>query len=141
VPAGAQLATKPLQCTTRRTRSLQQNSQCATQTHNGGNHRASCHFPLRAAPASNDALEVQSACDASAGVLITGDVFVIASDEDNVLRFYARASPGLPIAERGPSEFVGGGGLKTDIEAAAQRGGAGSLASGSSCRYTRPAVF
>jgi hypothetical protein len=68
-------------------------------------------------------------------------VFVVASDEDNVLRFYSRASPGLPIAERDLSEFLGGDGLETDIEAAARRGGAGSLASGSSCRYTRPAVF
>jgi hypothetical protein len=54
--------------------------------------------------------------------------------------FYSWASPGLAIAERHPPEFVGENGLETDIEAAARRGGAGSLASGSSCRYTRPAV-
>jgi hypothetical protein len=68
-------------------------------------------------------------------------VFVVASDEDNVLRFYSWASPGLSIVERGLSQFLGENGLETDTEAAARRGGAGSLASGSSCRYTRPAVF
>ena len=49
-------------------------------------------------------------------------MFVVASDEDNVLRFYSWASPGLPIAERDLSEFLGGGGLETDIEAAARVG-------------------
>jgi hypothetical protein len=67
-------------------------------------------------------------------------VFVAASDEDNVLLFYLWASLGLPIAERGLSKFLGKNGLETDIEAAARHGGAGSLASGSSCRYTPSAV-
>jgi hypothetical protein len=93
-----------------------------------------------AAPASNDALEVRNTRDASAVVAITGDVFVAAGDEDNALRFYSWASPGLAIAERDLSEFVGENGLETDIEAAALRGGAGLLASGSSCRCTLPAV-
>jgi hypothetical protein len=97
-------------------------------------------FPSGASLASNDALEFQSTRDASDGVAITGDVFVVASDEDNVLRFCSWASPGLAIADRDLSQFLGGDGLEADIEAAARRGGAGSLASGSSCRYTRPAV-
>jgi hypothetical protein len=85
-------------------------------------------------------LGFRGTCDASAGAQITDEVFVVASDEDNVLRFYSRASPGLPIAERDLSEFLGEDGLEADIEAAAQVGGAGLLASGSSCRYTRFAV-
>jgi hypothetical protein len=78
--------------------------------------------PSGAAPASNDALEFRGTCDASAGVQITGEVFVVASDEDNVLRFYSWAAPGLPIAERDLSEFLGGGGREADIEAAARVG-------------------
>jgi hypothetical protein len=37
---------------------------------------------------------------------VTDEVFVVASDKDNVLRCYSWASPGLAIAERGLSEFV-----------------------------------
>jgi hypothetical protein len=50
-------------------------------------------FPSGATPASNDALEFRGTRDASAGVEITRDVFVVASDEDNALRFYSWASP------------------------------------------------
>jgi hypothetical protein len=89
-------------------------------------------FPFGAALASNDALEFQGTFGTSAGAQI--------SDEDNVLRLFSWTSPGLPIAERDLSEFLDGGGLETDIEAAARHGGAGSLASDSSCRYTRSAV-
>ena len=62
-------------------------------------------------------LKFQGACDASAGAQTTDEVFVVASDEDNVLRFYSWGSPGLPIAERGLSQFLGEDGLETDIEA------------------------
>jgi hypothetical protein len=79
-------------------------------------------LPSEAAPVSNDTLEFRGTCDASAGAQITDEVFVVASDEDNVLRFYSWASPGLPIAERDLSEFLGGGGLEADIEAAARVG-------------------
>jgi hypothetical protein len=63
-------------------------------------------FPSGAAPVSIDALEVESACDASADVAITGDVFFAASDEDNVPRFYSWGCPGLPIVERDLPEFL-----------------------------------
>jgi hypothetical protein len=79
-------------------------------------------FPAGAAPASVDALEFQGTCDASAGAQITDEVFVVANDEDNVLRFYSWASPGLPIAERDLSEFLGEDGLEADIEAAVRVG-------------------
>jgi hypothetical protein len=79
-------------------------------------------FPAGAARAANDTLEFQGTCDASAGAQIADEVFVVANDEDNVLRFYSWASPGLPIAERDLSEFLGEDGLETDIEAAARVG-------------------
>jgi hypothetical protein len=78
--------------------------------------------PSGAAPASGGALEFHGTCDASAGAQITDEVFVVANDEDNFLRFYSWASPGLPIAERDLSEFLGADGAETDIEAAARVG-------------------
>jgi hypothetical protein len=38
------------------------------------------------------------ACDASAGAALSNELFVIANDEDNVLRFYRRGSGGRPVA-------------------------------------------
>lgn len=78
--------------------------------------------PAGAARAANDTLEFQGTCDASAGAQITDEVFVVANDEDNVLRFYSWVSPGLPVAERDISEFLGEDGEETDIEAAARVG-------------------
>ena len=57
-------------------------------------------FPCGVAPASNNALEFQGTWDASAGAQITDEVFVVASEEDNALRFYSWASADLPIAEQ-----------------------------------------
>jgi hypothetical protein len=79
-------------------------------------------LPCGAAPAANDALEFQGTCDASAGAQLTDEVFVVANDEDSVLRFYSWATPGPPIAERDLSEFLGDDGFETDIEAAARVG-------------------
>jgi len=80
-----------------------------------------------------DGLEVQSTLGASDGVEVTGDVFVVASDEGNVLCFYSWASPDLAIASETALSSLGGGGQETDIEVAARHSGAGSLTSGSSC--------
>ncbi len=38
-----------------------------------------------------------NACDASAALGVAGDLFVVASDEDNVLRFYRFSQPGPPV--------------------------------------------
>ena len=65
-------------------------------------------------------------CDASAAVAIGPDRFVVADDEDNILRIYSR-NGGEPIVERDLSEFLGNTGPKkgkeADLEAAAQIGG------------------
>src|SRR5688572_27997253 len=36
-------------------------------------------------------------CDASAALGLSGDLFVVASDEDNLLRFYRFSRPGAPL--------------------------------------------
>lgn len=38
------------------------------------------------------------ACDASAGAALSNELFVVANDEDNVLRFYRRGTGGRPVA-------------------------------------------
>jgi hypothetical protein len=65
------------------------------------------------------------ACDASAAAAIDHERFVIADDEDNVLRVYSRAG-GRPLYTFDLSEFLGVQGKKkskeTDLEAATQLG-------------------
>jgi len=36
-------------------------------------------------------------CDASTAIALTGDLFVVANDEDNILRFYRTSQPGKPV--------------------------------------------
>jgi hypothetical protein len=36
-------------------------------------------------------------CDASASSALSGDLFVVANDEDNILRFYRMSQPGRPV--------------------------------------------
>lgn len=36
-------------------------------------------------------------CDASAAVALAGDLFAVANDEDNILRFYRLGQPGRPV--------------------------------------------
>ena len=36
-------------------------------------------------------------CDASAASALSGDLFVVANDEDNILRFYRTSQPGKPV--------------------------------------------
>src|SRR5690348_752082 len=59
-------------------------------------------------------------CDASAAVAIGTNFFVVANDEDNVLRVYRRHPGGLPIAAVDVSRFlaVKGKSPETDIEGA-----------------------
>jgi hypothetical protein len=45
-------------------------------------------------------------CDASAAVSLDGDRFVVANDEDNVLRIYSRSRPGPPVARLDVSLFL-----------------------------------
>jgi hypothetical protein len=64
-------------------------------------------------------------CDASAAAAIDGEHFVVADDEDNVLRVYRREG-GRALAEFDLSEFLGNKGKKkpkeADLEGGAQIG-------------------
>jgi hypothetical protein len=64
-------------------------------------------------------------CDASAAAAIDAERFIVADDEDNVLRVYSRDG-GPSLSETDISEFLGNQGKKkakeADIEAAAQLG-------------------
>lgn len=64
-------------------------------------------------------------CDASAAAAIDGEHFIVADDEDNVLRVYRR-SGGMALSEHDLSEFLGNKGKKkpkeADLEAGAQIG-------------------
>ena len=47
------------------------------------------------------------ACDASAAVALDENTFVVADDEDNVLRIYSLKSPGMPLAKYSLDNFLG----------------------------------
>jgi hypothetical protein len=64
-------------------------------------------------------------CDASAAAAVDANRFIVADDEDNILRLYSR-SGGEALGEFDMSEFIGNQGKKkakeADLEAAAQLG-------------------
>jgi hypothetical protein len=60
-------------------------------------------------------------CDASAAAALDADSFVVASDEDNVLRIYRRGQS-LPIQTIDLNVFLNTDGTETDIEASAAIG-------------------
>ncbi len=63
-------------------------------------------------------------CDASGGVSLTDDLFVVADDETNALRIYSRKKGGMPLSEIPLDKFlqVDRKNPEGDIEAAAQAG-------------------
>lgn len=63
-------------------------------------------------------------CDASAAAPTVGDSFVVADDENSILRVYSAAKPGPPTGSFDMSAFLGGKGkhVESDIEAAARAG-------------------
>lgn len=63
-------------------------------------------------------------CDASAAVAIGDDRFLVANDEDDVLRLYARNHSGKPLQSFDLAPFLGDGpdARETDIEGAARIG-------------------
>lgn len=107
---------------------------------------ASCLFSLACAPAAAPAvvaaapagrandLVFQGMCDASGAVALSENVFVIADDEDNVLRAYDMQAPGMPLwmVDVSPALGLQGkpakpgkppkGAPETDIEAATRVG-------------------
>ena len=63
-------------------------------------------------------------CDASGAVAVSSNLFLVASDEDNVLRLYKSEQPGQPVKEYDYNAFleVRGKSLEADLEAAARIG-------------------
>lgn len=63
-------------------------------------------------------------CDASAGVAVTSDLFVVADDESNLLRTYSISKPGAPVQTVNLDRFlkVEKKSPEADIEGAAQMG-------------------
>jgi hypothetical protein len=80
-------------------------------------------FPSAAAQQNVDVVEYPEMCDPSAAVALGDALFIVASDEDNVLRVYAREAVGAPI-EFDLNSFLGSDGdhTKTDIEGGARIG-------------------
>src|SRR5262245_46723677 len=67
--------------------------------------------------------EYTGMCDASAGVAIAADLFIVASDEDNRLRIYRRDRPGAPEQEFDLTAFLKlGADQEADIEGATRIG-------------------
>ncbi|MDR9781129.1 DUF3616 domain-containing protein [Rhizobium redzepovicii] len=76
-------------------------------------------FGTTSLAAQNAPTSYKGLCEASAGVYIDDNHFVVASDETNVLRLYVRGDPSIGIA----LDFQGASGFdKSDIEAAAKVG-------------------
>ena len=64
------------------------------------------------------------ACDASAAVALDHDLFVVANDEDNLLRIYSRSKPGAPVSQVDLTSFLRPEkkSEESDLEGAAQMG-------------------
>jgi hypothetical protein len=64
-------------------------------------------------------------CDASAAVALDKNTFVVADDEDNILRIYSLKRPGMPLAQYPLDVFLGAQNeshIESDIEACARVG-------------------
>jgi len=63
-------------------------------------------------------------CDASAATALSGDLFVVANDEDNILRFYRTSQPGPPVQkfDLRPIVALHGKTSEMDLEGAARLG-------------------
>lgn len=63
-------------------------------------------------------------CDASAAIALSGGLFVVADDEDNVLRFYRTSQPGKPVQIFNLSPLLSGKDKspEADLEGAARLG-------------------
>src|SRR6267143_1742814 len=63
-------------------------------------------------------------CDASAAVSLTSNLFIVANDEDNILRIYRRHPGGLPVLTCDLNSFlrVTGKSTEADLEGSARIG-------------------
>jgi hypothetical protein len=74
-------------------------------------------------PAADAATEYRGICDASAAVAVEDRFFVVANDEDNTLRAYARNAPGKLVSALDVGPFLGlERRREADIEGAARLG-------------------
>lgn len=69
-------------------------------------------------------MEFAGMCDASGAITISSNLFVVACDEDNILRMYDRDQPGMPVKEFDCNAFLEltGKSAEADLEAAARIG-------------------
>jgi hypothetical protein len=83
-----------------------------------------CAAVAGAAMASLKTDQFIGCCDASAAVPLTDDLFVIANDEDNILRVYSRLRMGRPVSTFNVTTFLNPGkkSPEVDIEGAARIG-------------------
>src|SRR5687767_3658238 len=84
--------------------------------------RQSADPPVTGGPA--DSSVFLGCCDASAAIALTDDLFVVANDEDNILRVYSRQRLGRPATTVDLTGFLNPGRkfAEVDIEAAARVG-------------------
>jgi hypothetical protein len=70
------------------------------------------------------ALQYSGMCDASGAVAVSSNLFVVANDEDNILRLYRTDQPVRPVKEFDFNNFleVQGKSLEADLEGAARIG-------------------
>src|SRR5688572_8366041 len=79
---------------------------------------------VAARAAESQTVHFTGCCDASAAVALTEDLFVVANDEDNVLRVYSRQRLGPPVSTTDLTAFLNPAkkSPEVDIEAAARIG-------------------
>src|SRR5262245_39186375 len=87
---------------------------------------AGLFLPAVASPAAtlSNPITYHGMCDASAAVSLGTNLFIVANDEDNVLRVYRREPGGLPAFTFDLTSFlrIGRKSPETDIEASATLG-------------------
>jgi len=72
----------------------------------------------------SDPITYRGMCDASAAVSLTTNLFIVANDEDNILRVYRRHPGGLPVLSIDLNAFlrISGKSTEADLEGAARLG-------------------
>jgi hypothetical protein len=80
--------------------------------------------PVTRGAGLSEPLVFTGTCDASAAITLAGDLFVVANDEDNVLRFYRISQPGKPVQTFSLNPLLAGESKspELDLEGAARLG-------------------
>ena len=80
-----------------------------------------CAAVLPCTCVAEEAQPYAGSCDASAGISLSPEIFVVGNDENNTLQYYRRGQSG-PIGSLALSEFLDTGSHEADIEGAAAVG-------------------